>query len=174
MRKEGDTAKQMRADLLGAATGRGAAWAGRLGRQVSAAAQIAATQLGRALRNRTGPGADYRDRISVATWLVVLGLGASLVIDLPTAVVSFWAFGSPITLPFTGAIWFAIFLALTAATGAQSVVARIRLMPTISVLGAENWPYWALPMALTSIAVLLLPLGPSPVINLAAIALAGR
>ncbi|MDI9548651.1 MAG: hypothetical protein QM346_13735 [Chloroflexota bacterium] len=174
MRKEGDTAKQMRADLLGAATGRGAAWAGRLGRQVSAAAQIAATQLGRALRNRTGPGADYRDRISVATWLVVLGLGASLVIDLPTAVVSFWAFGSPITLPFTGAIWFAIFLALTAATGAQSVVAAHPANANrISVLGLENWPYWALPMALTSIAVLLLPLGPSPVIQLAAIALSG-
>jgi len=172
MRKEGDTAKQMRADMLGAATGRGAAWAGRLGRQVSAAAQIAAAQLGRALRNRTSPGADYRDRISVATWLVVLGLGASLVIDLPTAVVSFWAFGSPITLPFTGAIWFAIFLALTAATGAQSVVATHPANANrISVLGLENWPYWALPMALTSIAVLLLPLGPSPVIQLVAIAL---
>jgi hypothetical protein len=129
---------------------------------------------GHALRDRTGAGADYRDRISVATWLVVLGLGASLVIDLPTAVVSFWAFGSPITLPFTGAIWFAIFLAMAAAAGAQSVVAAHPAnAQRINMLGLENWPYWALPMALTSIAALLLPLAPTPVIQLVAIALSG-
>ena len=104
--------------------------------------------------------------------VAVLGLGEPA--SIATAVVSFWAFGSPITLPFTGAIWFAIFLALTAATGAQSVVAAHPANANrISVLGLENWPYWALPMALTSIAVLLLPLGPSPVIQLAAIALSG-
>ncbi len=32
---------------------------------------------------------DYRDRISVATWMVVLGLGLSLLVQLPTAEISF-------------------------------------------------------------------------------------
>ncbi len=136
--------------------------------------QAAFARLGRALRERAGARADYRERISVATWLVVLTLGASLVIDLPSAIVSFWAFGSPVTLPFTGMVWFAIFLALVAAAGAQSVVATHPANANrISVLGLESWPFWALPMALTSIAVVLLPLAPSPAIQVIAILFSG-
>src|SRR5688572_3521064 len=47
---------------------------------------------------------DYRDRVSVATWMVVLGLGLSLLVRLPTAEVSFWALGSPVALSLTGTL----------------------------------------------------------------------
>ena len=42
---------------------------------------------------------DYRDRVSVAAWMVVLGLGLSLLVRLPTAEISFWALGSPGSTP---------------------------------------------------------------------------
>ena len=40
---------------------------------------------------------DYRDRISVVTWLIVFGLGLSIVFDIPTRLVSFRALGSPVS-----------------------------------------------------------------------------
>jgi hypothetical protein len=107
---------------------------------------------------------DYRDRISVATWAVVLGLGASLLYDLPTIEFNFWALGSPVSIPLTETILSAIFLAWIAAAGAESVVTvhpwfspRHRRMRT--------WSFWALPMAITMISVVLLPLAPSTLIQ---------
>src|SRR5690606_20543295 len=43
---------------------------------------------------------DYHDRISVATWMVILGLGVSVLLDLPGVELGFWALGSPVSIPF--------------------------------------------------------------------------
>ena len=117
---------------------------------------------------------DYRDRISVAAWLVVLGLGGSLLIDLPTIVLRFWAFGSPVSIPFTGVVWFALFLAVMSAAGAQSVVST---HPAVVGRHGGNrvatWPFWTLPMALVSIAVVLLPVAPGRVMQVVAMMVSG-
>ena len=48
--------------------------------------------------NFNAAGVDYRDRISVACWVVVFGLGISLLVQIPTTQLTFRALGSPITL----------------------------------------------------------------------------
>ncbi len=125
-------------------------------------------QHARWFRSANGIGVDYRDRISVATWLVVFGLGLSVLVELPSIVLSSWAFGSPISIPFTGNITFVLFLAIMAAAGAQSVVSiHPVFMETRSRQRISTWAYWALPMALTSIAVVMLPAAPGRVIQIA-------
>ena len=117
---------------------------------------------------------DYRDRISVATWLVVIGLGGSLLVELPSVVLHAWAFGSPISIPFTGVVWFVLFLAALAAAGTQSVIS---VHPSLSGHhGAgrlATWPFWALPMALVSIAAVMVPLAPGRVIQVLGLIVSG-
>jgi hypothetical protein len=109
---------------------------------------------------------DYRDRVSIAVWGVTLGLGASILFDLPTLQYSFWALGSPVTLSFTGTILFAIFLAVMAGAAAQSVVAVHPYFAGLSWnIYARTWTYWALPMAVAIISVLLIPLATTAVVQ---------
>jgi hypothetical protein len=112
---------------------------------------------------------DYRDRISVATWLVLVGLGASLLLQLPTIELSFWALGSPISIPFTGTVLSALFLAAVAAAGAESVITVHPWWVGRRRARGRTWSFWALPMAVTILSVLLLPLAPSPVIQVLAL-----
>lgn len=117
----------------------------------------------------TGKPVDYRDRISVVTWLIVFGLGLSLLYALPTTVITFNALGSPISLPVTETSVAAAFLALLAATGADSVVS---LHPAFAVARRRrdwNWTFWALPMALVIIAAFVLPLAPAGIIQVLAL-----
>lgn len=114
---------------------------------------------------------DYRDRISVATWLVILGLGVSALLNLPGIELGFWALGSPVSIPFTGTVLSAIFLAVMAAAGAESVVTVHPSFAVRSRMRIRTWSFWTLPMALTIISALLLPLAPSPVIQVLALVL---
>ena len=116
---------------------------------------------------------DYRDRISIVTWLLAFGLGISLLYDLPTFVFRFNALGSPISLSFTDTAVAATFLAILAAAGADSVVS---IHPEIATKGwrrQRNWPFWALPMALTIISVFVLPLAPKGLIQVLALLMSG-
>ncbi len=99
---------------------------------------------------------DYRDRISVATWLIVFGLGLSLIIDLPTLVLNLRAFRTPLSIALNETILAAVVLAALAAAGAESVIS---VHPRLRGRGGgrRTWATWALPMALTIIATLLLP-----------------
>jgi len=109
----------------------------------------------RQLRGQKRAYVDYRDRISVATWLIVFGLGLSLLIELPTLMVNLRAFRTPLNISLSAPILAAIFLAILAAAGTESVIAvhpRIR-----AGVGGRTWAFWSLPMALTIIATLLLP-----------------
>src|SRR5262245_35884112 len=132
----------------------------------------AATTISRIRAGRQVADVDYRDRVSVATWIVMLGLGLSLLVRLPTAEVSFWALGSPITLPITGTLLASFFLAVMAAAGAESVVS---VHPIYSTRQSrmQTWSFWALPMALSIIATVLLPLASSPLLQIVALALSG-
>lgn len=115
---------------------------------------------------------DYRDRVSVATWMVVMGLGLSLLVRLPTAEVSFWALGSPVTLPLTGTLLAALFLAVMAAAGAESVVS-VHPLFVAREARLQTWSFWALPMALTIISAVLLPLASSAVLQVLALGVSG-
>lgn len=117
---------------------------------------------------------DYRDRISVVTWLLVFGLGISLLSDLPTLAFRLNALGSPISLSFTNTAVAATFLAILAAAGADSVVG---IHPQLALAKGwrrqRNWPFWALPMALTIISTFVLPLAPKGLIQVLALLLSG-
>ncbi len=116
---------------------------------------------------------DYRDRISVVTWLLVFGLGLSLLYSLPTATITFNALGSPISLPLTETSVAAAFLALLAAVGADSVV---RLHPYLALGWRRRqwrWTFWALHMALTIISTFVLPLAPRGLFQVLALLLSG-
>lgn len=112
---------------------------------------------------------DYRDRISVATWMVVLGLGASLLLHLPGIELGFWALGSPVSIPFTGTLLSAGFLAIMAAAGAESVVTVHPWFAARPRARTRTWSFWTLPMALTIISTVLLPLAATPLIQVLAL-----
>lgn len=103
---------------------------------------------------------DYRDRISVFTWLFVFALGVSLLYTLPTTVITLRALGSPVSIALTKTLVAALVLALYAAAGVESVITT---HPRFINPTQRNWtwPFWALPMALAIIAVYVLPLAPT-------------
>ena len=113
---------------------------------------------------------DYRDRISVVTWIFVFGLGLSLLYSLPVVVISLRALGSPVSIALTRTLVAAIFLAILAAASAESVIS---VHPRFSTGKRQwwlwSWPFWALPMALAIIAVYVLPLAPTRPIQVLAI-----
>lgn len=124
----------------------------------------------RRLSPRTADIVDYRDRISIATWPLVLGIGLSLFFTLPTIEFSFMAFGSPVTIPLSSTFIAALFLSVLAANGAESVVtAHPRFSTAQQRSGGRTWPFWALPMALTNIIAVLLPRAPTPLIQVLAL-----
>ena len=109
----------------------------------------------------------------MVTWLLVFGIGASLLWQLPTVVFSLNALGSPVSLPLSATTLSAVFLALLAGVGAENVV---RIHPRFLANGAahgRSLVFWALPMALTSIAVVLLPEAPTSAVQVVALLISG-
>lgn len=128
----------------------------------------------RMLRGYATADVDYRDRISVACWIVLLGLSAGLIFDLPEVTFTFNAFGSPATVEITGTIWTALFLAMLAGAGAESVVAVHPLfVEGRHQRGVRTWSFWALPMALALLAALLLPAATSPLVQVLIVVASG-
>jgi hypothetical protein len=116
-------------------------------------------------------GVDYRDRISIATWVVVFGLGVSLLLEIPTTQVTLRALGSPVTLSLSAGTVMALLLAIAAAAGTESIV---RLHPQFPRrLRSATWAYWALPMAIASITVVLLGQVPTRLLQVIVMLLAG-
>lgn len=102
---------------------------------------------------------DYRDRISVAVWVVVLTLMVSAQVSLPGRGASLVFGERTLTLPFAAANVLPLLLALLAGFGAEAVVQshplarQERLHLTIR--------FWALPVAVVLIASILLPRAPT-------------
>lgn len=114
---------------------------------------------------------DYRDRISVVTWVLVFGLGLSLLLEIPTTRITFRALGSPMTLPLSAISLMALFLAVVAAAGTESIV---RLHPGYARrLPSATWATWALPMAVSIITVVLLPQVPTQLLQVVVLLVAG-
>lgn len=125
------------------------------------------------LASRSSVYVDYRDRISVVTWLIVFGLGVSLLLDLPNAVMTFSALGSPISIPLNERIAATAFLAVLAAASAESVVSVHPRFAGGRVGRTQTWAFWALPAAITIISVVLLPLAPTRQVTVLALLISG-
>ena len=131
---------------------------------------------------------DYRDRTSVMIWVVLMGLAAQRFLTLPERSFTTEVFGSPVTFTVTANTVLGLLLAGLVITGTESVVrahprgqmtpaARRRQPARTTVQGARwvvedsleravqplrsHWIFWGLPIALISVALLLLPLAPS-------------
>ncbi|MCX6049961.1 MAG: hypothetical protein NT075_33095 [Chloroflexi bacterium] len=117
---------------------------------------------------------DYRDRISVVTWLMVFGLGLSVLYTMPTTVITFHALGSPISLTLSETLIAAIFMAVLAATGTESIIrVHPRFTATPRRAFQHTWPFWSLPMAIVMITAYVLPVTPSGLIRVFGLLLSG-
>jgi hypothetical protein len=114
---------------------------------------------------------DYRDRISVLTWMVLVGLAAQRLLALPTIVVTGPMLGSPVTLTITTDTVLGLLLAGLTASGTTAVV-RAHPLSHSGEIG-PYWLYWGAPVAVVSIALLLLPAAPSRLYWLASLILTG-
>jgi intracellular septation protein A len=129
---------------------------------------------------------DYRDRASVLIWVVLLGLAAQRFLALPERSFTATVLGSPITLTITDNAILGALLAGLVASGTEAVVRAHPRSQRSRVYGSragssgslfdagdrigwvnptyrDHWVFWGLPIALTAVAVLLLPLAPSVV-----------
>ena len=117
------------------------------------------------------PLVDYRDRVSVLVWVVLIGLAAQRLLVLPVRIFTATLFGSPITLTLTGTTLLGALLAGLVATGAEAVV---RAHPRSQAGQVTNhWIYWSLPIALIIVVLLLLPHAPSRLYWLAGLVVTG-
>lgn len=102
---------------------------------------------------------DYRDRISVLVAMVLLGLTAERLLNLPTRIVQGIVLGSPLALGLNTATILSAILAGLTAFGTEGV---IRAHPrAMSEEVSHTWVFWALPCALVVVATQLLPLAPN-------------
>ena len=106
---------------------------------------------------------DYRDRISIAVWGVAITLAVSALVSLPGRGASVALGERTLTLPIAAANLLPLLLALLAGSGAEAVVQAHPLARQ----GRLRLPirFWALPVAVTLIAAILLPRAPSFVLG---------
>lgn len=127
---------------------------------------------------------DYRDRASVLIWVVLMGLAAQRFLALPERSFTATLFGSPVTLNITDNAILGVLLAGLVASGAEAVLrahpgnlgGRMRRgrpassgafaatgesIEWANPAGRDHWVFWGLPIALTVVAVLLLPFTPT-------------
>lgn len=112
---------------------------------------------------------DYRDRVSVLVWVVLMGLTAERLVVLPARTFTATVLGSPITLTLTTTTLLGVLMAGLVATGTEAV---LHAHPRSQLLAAgapglpplvlsRRWVFWALPVALIVVALLVLPAAPT-------------
>jgi len=114
---------------------------------------------------------DYRDRVSVLVWVVLVGLAAQRLLTLPTVAIAGELLGSPVTLTITADVLLGLILAGLVASGAEAVV-RAHPLGQSDEIG-PHWLSWGAPIAVVGVALLLLPLAPSRLYWLAGLILTG-
>ena len=113
---------------------------------------------------------DYRDRISVVTWVLVFGFALSLLLRVPTVEIGFRALGSPTQVELTATTLMALVLAVVASAGAEGL---IRMHPKRQANRLWlTWAYWALPAAISIVTVVLLPGIPTRLLQVVVILIA--
>lgn len=102
---------------------------------------------------------DFRDRISIAVWGVALTLLVSAAVTLPGRGASIAVTSRSLVLPVAASSLVPIFLALLSGSGTEAL---IRAHP-LAEQGELRWTarFWALPIAVTLIAAVVLPRLPS-------------
>lgn len=113
---------------------------------------------------------DYRDRISVVTWVLVFGFALSLLLRVPTVEIGFRALGSPTQVELTATTLMALVLAVVASAGAEGLI-RMHPKRQANRLGL-TWAYWALPAAISIVTVVLLPGIPTRLLQVVVILIA--
>lgn len=116
---------------------------------------------------------DYRDRVSVLVWTVLLTLAAQRLLPLPSYVIEGEALGSPITLTLTGNALFGAILGGLVAGGVEAVVRTHPRWQADRGARTPGWMFWGAPMALVFVAVLVLPVAPSRLYWLLGLVLTG-
>lgn len=116
---------------------------------------------------------DYRDRISIVTWLVIFGMGVSLLIDFRPIDLRFDALGTPLPIFFSKTLMSGLFLGLLASGGAASIISLHPRFITNHHFTIRPWIYGALPIAMVLITVLLLPTAPNRTAQVIGLVLSG-
>lgn len=104
-------------------------------------------------------GIDYRNRVSVLVWVVLMGLAGQRLLTLPAYALTARVLGSEVTLSVTANSILGLLLGGLVASGTEAVV-RSHPRSQAGELG-PHWPLWALPVALIIVTLLLLPVAPS-------------
>jgi len=104
---------------------------------------------------------DYRDRISIVTWLIIFGMGVSLLIDFRPLELRLSALGSPFSLFFSKTLMAGLFLGILAVGGAASIISLHPRFTSNRHFTIRPWIYGALPMAMVLITVLMVPTAPN-------------
>ena len=65
---------------------------------------------------------DYRDRISVSVWVVLLALTASLLVKVPSTTLVWMAFGTPLSVELSAGTLLGALLVVITASGTEAVV----------------------------------------------------
>lgn len=104
-------------------------------------------------------------------WVLLVGLAAQRLLNLPTVVITGLMLGSPITLAITTNTVLGLILAGLAASGVVAVVRAHPLSHSDEI--GPRWPYWGIPVAVIGVALLMLPTAPSRLYWLAGLALTG-
>ncbi len=95
------------------------------------------------------------ERISMVVSLIMLGLLAYLLIELPTRAVELTLFGSPLTLLVSERWLMALLLGGLAGTGTRAIIrSRAGSLPTATT---NSLSYWLLPALLVIVTTLVLP-----------------
>jgi len=102
---------------------------------------------------------DYRDRISVALWVVMLGMASTLLLRMPSTTLVWIAFGTPLSVELSTNLLLGAMLVVLAAGGSHSVIRAHPLVRQGTVPG--TWVMWALPAAIITVSALLLPVLPT-------------
>jgi len=112
----------------------------------------------------------FVQRVSILAWTVAATVAISLFLRLPTVVLPFNVIGSPMTIIISETTMMAGFIALLTASGTERA---IRTHPYFSRYEPSDegrtWLFWALPAAVSILAVLLTPLATTPLLQAAAV-----
>jgi hypothetical protein len=86
-----------------------------------------------------------------------------MLLEIPTTLISFRALGSPMSIPLSTGLLSALVLIVVAAAGTESI---IRVHPRfLRKRPNATWAFWALPMAIAIITVVLLPFVPTQLLQ---------
>ena len=128
------------------------------------------------------PNRRFVQRVSVLAWTVAATVSISLLLRLPTVVLTLNALGSPMSIRISETTVIAVFIALLTASGTERAI-RTHPLFAENAAGHEadrghapagrTWLFWGLPAAVSILAVLLAPLANTPLFQAGAALLSG-